>query len=183
MGLASEVHAHPRILTALCLAVGMVVPSPAQNRKGEAHAAQRAAHPPKPGKAPKTPIDEFETMPPEQQRQALDRLPPAQRQQLEERLRRFNHLPAEQQRALKGLYNRLHQLPPQRQDAVRKAINQFSEQKPDRQQAIREELRGLASLPQQERDARFASLEFRDRFSPKERGIVRDMSDLVGGGQ
>jgi Protein of unknown function (DUF3106) len=127
----------------------------------------------------KTPIDEFETMPPDQQQKALNRLPPAQRRQLQERLQRFNALPPEQQQTLKTLYNRLHQLPPQRQEAVRKAINRFSQQAPDRQQALREELRNVAALPPQQRQAHMSSPDFRARFTKKEQDILRGMSPLL----
>ena len=144
--------------------------------------ARGPRHPERPGRAEKgakTPIDEFERMSPEQQQRALNRLPPGQRQKLQERLGRFNRLPPEQQQPLRNLYNRLHQLPPDRQNTVRNSMNRFSEQPPERQQAIREELRGMAALPQRERDARLASREFRSRFSGKEQGIVREMSPLL----
>ena len=118
-------------------------------------------------------------MSPEEQRKQLDRLPPAQRARLRQRLERFNQLPPDQQRTLSNLYNRLHQLPPERQESVRKAINKLSQQSTDRQQAIREELRGMASLPEEERRQRWASHDFRSRLSRKEQEIVRDMSELL----
>ena len=126
-----------------------------------------------------TPIDEFERMSPEQQQRALDRLPPGQRRKVQERIARFNRLPPPQQRTLRNLYNRLHQLPPERQDAVRKAINRFSRQPPERQDALREELRGMGALSEQGREARMASRDFKNRFSGKEQGIVRDMAPLL----
>jgi hypothetical protein len=128
---------------------------------------------------PKTPIDEFERMSSEQQQRALDRLPPGQRKKLQERLQQFNRLPAEQRQTLRNLYNRLHELPANQQESVRKAINRFSEQAPDRQQAMRDELRSMAAMPEQEREARLASGEFRDRFSRREQGIVRDMLPVL----
>jgi hypothetical protein len=132
--------------------------------------------------AGRTPIDDFERMPPEQQRRALDRLPPGQRQKLQERLQRFKQLPPAQQATLRNLYNRLHQLPASQQESVRKAINRFSGQSPDRQQAMRDELRSLATLPEQARAQRLASQEFRQSFSRREQGIVRDMLPLLPGG-
>jgi hypothetical protein len=127
----------------------------------------------------RTPIDEFERMSPEQQQRALDHVPPGQRQRLQERLRRFNQLPPEQQRTLRQLYNRLHQLPPNQQESVRKAITRFSEQSADRQQAMRDELRSMATLPGQDREARLASKNFRESFSRNERGIVKDMMPVL----
>lgn len=130
-------------------------------------------------KSGRTPIQEFERLSPEQQQKALNRLPPEQRQRLQERLQRFNQLPPERQRALTNLYNRLHQLPPERQDAVRNSINNFSKQTPERQQAIREELRSEAGMSPEQRQAQFSSPEFRKRFSRKEQEIVRDMSEVL----
>jgi hypothetical protein len=125
-----------------------------------------------------TPIDEFMRMSPEEQREALDRLRPAERMRLQERLQRFNQLPPQQQQTLRKLYDRLHELPPDRQKAVRKSLNQFSQQAPGRRQAMRQELRSMAGLELEDRKARMATPEFREKFSEKEQGIIRDMSDL-----
>jgi len=121
-------------------------------------------------------------MPPEQQQRALNRLPPSERQKLQQRLQRFQQLPRAQQATLRNLYNRLHQLPASQQESVRKAINRFSGQSPDRQQAMRDELRSLAMLPEQARAQRITSQEFRQTFSRREQGIVRDMLPLLPGG-
>ena len=126
-----------------------------------------------------TPIDEFERMSPDQQQRALERLPPGQRQKLQQRLQRFNQLPAEQQRTLRNLYNRLHQLPPEQQQSVRRAINRFSEQSPARQQVMRDELRSLAALPERNREAWVKSPEFRRRFSRREQGIIYEMTPML----
>jgi Protein of unknown function (DUF3106) len=125
-----------------------------------------------------TPIDEFMGMSPEEQRDALNRLPPAERMKLEERLQRFSQLPSQQQQALRKLYDQLHQLPPDRQKAVRKSLNQFTQQPAARRQAIRQELKSIAPLEAEDRKARMATAEFREKFSEKEQGIIRDMSDL-----
>jgi hypothetical protein len=136
--------------------------------------------PPHPSRAEeKTPIDDFETMSPEEQKKALNRLAPEQRQKLEERLKKFNALPPQEQQGLRTLYNRLHQLPSDKQEAVRKAINKFSEQPPARQQALRQELRGMAPLTPADRKARMSGSEFRSQFNKKEQEILRDMAPLL----
>jgi len=135
-------------------------------------------HTEKPPKNVKTPIDEFMRMSPEERQKALNRLPPDQRRRLQERLQRFNQLPPGQQQTLRNMYDRLNQLPPQRQ-AVRRSMNQFSEQPQDRRQAMRQELRSMAPLEPEDREARMASPEFREKFSEKEQGIIRDMSSLL----
>jgi hypothetical protein len=173
-----------RSILALCaLALGMIFGSTAwaQGRRGgmpRPPASQRQARGTE-ERGGRTPIEEFETMSPEEQQKALNRLPPGQRQRLQERLQRFNELPAEQQRALKNLYNRLHQLPPERQDAVRKSINKFSQQPPERQQAIRQELRSMAGMSPEERRTHVSTPVFRRNFNKKEQEIVRDMSEVL----
>ena len=169
-------------LAALLLCLGFTPSAFAQGRRGGMNSpATRNPGPrqDKSSKAEKTPIDEFQTMSPQDRQKAMDRMPPAQRQKLEERLQKFNQLPPEQQRTLKGMYNRLHELPPGRQDAVRKSVNRFSEQPAERRDAIRQELKGIGELPQQDRAARMASPEFRSKFNHKEQDIIRDMSELL----
>jgi hypothetical protein len=169
-------------LAGLLLCLGLAPWSFAQGRRGgmnQPPARSPGARQEKSPKAAKTPIDEFQTMSPQDRQKALDRMPPAQRQKLEERLQKFNQLPPEQQRTLKGMYNRLHELPLGRQDAVRKSVNRFSEQPPERRDAIRHELKSIGELPQQDRTARMASPEFRSKFNHKEQDIIRDMSELL----
>ena len=170
-------------LAALALGMAFAWPAVAQARRGGGSVRSRPQSAPRMGRAnnpgPRTPIDEFETMPPAQRQRALDRLPPEQRQKLQERLDRFNRLPAEQQQALKNLYNKLHELPPQRQDAVRKSITKFSQESPQRQQAIREELRNMAAMSPEERQSYVSNPEFRSKFNKKEQEIVRDLSDVL----
>jgi hypothetical protein len=167
-------------ILALCaLACGMIFATTgrAQGRRG---AMSRPPGSPRQARGPnQTPIEEFETMPPAEQQKALNRLPPEQRQKLQERLQRFNQLPPEQQQALKNLYNRLHQLSPERQDAVRKSINKMSKQPPERQRAMRQELRSMASMSPKDRQAHMSTPEFRGTFIKKEQEIVRDMSEVL----
>jgi Protein of unknown function (DUF3106) len=165
-------------LAAVGLGLALGVPATAQRARGGAARTAPGTRAPR-TQEEKTPIEEFETMSPEQQQKALDRLPPAQRQKLQDRLKKFNSLPPEQQQALKTLYNRLHQLPPERQEAVRKAINKLSQQAPERQQAMRSELRTMTALPPRERQAYLTSPDFRSRFNKKEQEILRDMSPLL----
>lgn len=173
------------ILGLVMLAACVSFPSSAwaQGRRGGGMSRPRPLNSQTQGKlghrTDRTPIEEFETMSPEQQQKALNRLPPEQRQRLQERLQRFNQLPPERQRALSNLYNRLHQLPPERQDAVRKSIHNFSKQPPERQQAIREQLRSLAGMSPEQRQAEASSPEFQKRFNKKEQEIVRDMSEVL----
>ena len=162
-------------LLALCLAAGLALPVEA--RQAGAKGSKR-----QPEKSPRnsgTPIDDFMHMTPEEQQEALNRLPASQRMRLQQRLDKFNRLPPQQQQRLRSMYDRLNQLPPARQNLVRRSLNEFSQQPPDRRQAMRQELRKLAPLGPRDRQARMASAEFRQKFSEKEQRIVSDMSDLL----
>lgn len=163
---------------ALVLCLGLGPSAQAQGRRGGMN-RPRPARPEKTARPPKTPIEEFQRMSPQERQKALDRLPPQQRKNLEERLQRFNQLPPEQQRTLNNMLGRLNQLPPERQEVVRKSMNWFSQQPMGRRQAMREELKGLAALPAEDRPARMSSPEFRFKFSDQEQETIRDMSDLL----
>jgi hypothetical protein len=166
------------ILALGALSLGLLLGPPAR-AQGRRAAGRILKNPRIAPKGPRTPIQEFETLPPDEQQRALNRLPPAQRRRLQERLDRFNQLPEEQRRSLTNLYNRLHELPPERQNSVRKAINRLSEQPAERQQTIRRELRSIAALPADERKQRLDSPEFRSRFNKREQEILRDMAPLL----
>lgn len=162
---------------AVCLAFGSL--AKAQGRRGG------MSRPPNPQRQQphtvntRTPIEEFETMSPEQRQKALDHLAPDQRKKLQERLQKFNELPPEQQQALKNLYNRLHQLTPDQQNAVRQSITKFSQMPRDRQQAIRGELRNMATMSPEVRKTYVSTPEFRRKFSKKEQEITRDVSEVL----
>jgi TolA-binding protein len=162
-------------LLALCLAAGLALPVEARQAGGKG--AKRPTE--KSPRNSETPIDDFLHMTPEEQRQALDRLPPGQRMRLQQKLDKFNQLPPQQQQRLRTMYDRLNQLPQARQSLVRRSLNEFSQQPADRRQAMRQELRKLAPLGPRDREARMSSAEFRQKFSEKEQRMVSDMSDLL----
>jgi hypothetical protein len=62
---------------------------------------------------------------------------------------------------------------------VRNAWQELGRQSPKRKQALRDELRSLSDLPAGERQTRLTSPEFRDKYSPKEQQILKDMSDAL----
>ncbi len=159
----------------LCLAASFALPVEARQAAGKGSKRPPEKSPRRSG----TPIDDFMHMTPEEQRQALEHLPPGQRMRLEQRLNKFNQLPAQQQQRLRTMYDRLNQLPPARQNLVRQSLNEFSKLPANRRQAMRQELRKLSPLGPMGRQARMASAEFRDTFSEKEQRIVNDMSDLL----
>ena len=150
------------------------------HRTGGGGGMHRASPVGPPGKAPKkTPIDEFERMSPERQREALAKLPPDRRKKVENQLAQLRSLTPERQAILRETYSRLSELPADRREAVRKSFQKFGSQPADRQDAIRAELKQLGDLSPNERDAHFKSQGFRKEFNRGEQQIVRDMSELL----
>ena len=164
---------------ALALALLASAPLAAQGRRGMGMGRRPPARPERTQKGPKTPVDEFLRMSPEEQRRALDRLPPDQRERLQKRLDAFKQLPPEQRSNLGEQYRRLSELPPERQEVVRNAFKRFGNQPPERRQEMRRELRQLSDLSPEERQARLDSPEFRNTFNQHEQQIIKDMSHLL----
>src|SRR6185437_3611854 len=81
-------------------------------------------------------LQRLQSMTPEEREQALARLPPARRAQIEKRIQNFENLPpAAQERRLDRL-ERLNSLPPQKQNQVRRSIRQLNQMPDDRKKTI-----------------------------------------------
>lgn len=109
----------------------------------------------------------FQSLPPAQRRrienriQRLSQLPPRQRQQALERLRLFDQLPTERQNQARTVYRRWQQIPgPRRAELL-------------------EEFDGIRDAEPQARQERFDSEEFQKRYSEQERGVLKDLADLL----
>lgn len=112
------------------------------------------------GQPPTAALRRFLAMPPEQQRRALDRVPPARREVLERRLRRLEQIPPDQREVLLDHIDTLQGLPLVRQQVLRVAI------------------RRLRNLPEGRRRAYLESEDAKQRFDPDELQLLRDVSGL-----
>jgi hypothetical protein len=118
-------------------------------------------------------------MTPEEREQALSRLPPAQREKIEQRIQNFQKLPpAAQARRLDRL-ERLNSLPPQKQNQVRRSLNQLNALPDDRKMAINQELRHMLGMPDEQRRAYMNTEEFRNRFSPAEQQMIGNLAEIL----
>jgi hypothetical protein len=106
-------------------------------------------------------IERFLNMPPEQQRQMLQQLPPDRRRQL--------------QRTLQAL----ELLSPEERDLLRGRTQRFAAFPQDRRPAIRAELRYLRGLKPEDRQRRMSADDFRQQWSPEELQFLQE----VGGQQ
>lgn len=144
---------------------------PRANGNGKARKA-----PPQLGPAP---LEQLRRMSPEDRQRFLNSLPPGRRQRLQERLNQYDQLPAQQRQRLQRTYEKFQQLPPQRQEEMRQGFRGFSQLAPDRRQALREEMRNLRSMTPAERRKRINSREYQQQYSPEERGIIDQMTQLA----
>ena len=129
---------------------------------------------------PRTPVDRFNRMPPEDRQKALEKLPPERRKRLEDQLNQYNHLTPEQRRQERLRYQAFNQqFPPDKQNQARRLFRQFGELPAERQGSLRKEFESLRALPDTERRARINSDEFRSKYDSHEQKILRDLAGLV----
>jgi hypothetical protein len=128
---------------------------------------------------PITTLDQWNRMTPEQRQRALAKLPPERRQQMQERLDRFNSLPKEEQDRLRRRYYRFSHLPPEKQFVVKRQIQAFINLPEARRPGISREFEQLRRMPVDERNARINSEEFRNRYSPREQQLLSDLAEAM----
>ncbi|MGA3039545.1 MAG: DUF3106 domain-containing protein [Bryobacteraceae bacterium] len=121
------------------------------------------------------PIDRWNRMSPEQRERELAKLPPARAKRIRQRIWEYNHMRPEQRQALDERYQAFSQLPPERQQVVRERLREFRQLPPARQKLVHREVVQLRSMPRAQRQALLNGDEFRSRFSPQERQIIRDL--------
>ena len=158
-------------MLALALAGALVAEPPPGPRSGKARARGG------PLARPRTPIDRWNLMTPEQRERALRRLPPERRERIRAQIARFNSLPPREQQRLRERYARLAALPPDRQDLVRGDLRRLNQMPPERRRAVAREMRQLRNMPEAGRAARMESEAFRTSYSPEERRILEDLSE------
>jgi hypothetical protein len=125
-------------------------------------------------------VERWNQMSPEERERALEKLPPDRRKDFQDRLDRFNKLPQSEQQQLRERYQQFLQLPLAKQDQVRKEIKQFNQLPDDRRQALSKEFEQLRSLPEADRKTKLESDEYKSKFSPDERRMLRDLSSTLG---
>jgi len=126
---------------------------------------------------PTTIVQQLMRMTPEERERALEKLPPRRQALIRERLQRFDSLPkAEQERRLR-LGEIFGNLPPDKQDLVRRQIQAFNQLPDDRRRLVGTAFQRLRRLPEAQRQARLASPQFHDRFTPAEQQMLADLSE------
>lgn len=126
------------------------------------------------------PLERWNRMTPEERRQALAKLPPERRRELQQKLQQYRNLPPEQREQLGERYKAFSQLPPEQQNRARDLFRQFNSLPEDRRPAVKQEYEQLRSMPESERNERMNSEAFRSRYTPSEQQMLRDLSQTFG---
>ncbi|HWF11553.1 MAG TPA: DUF3106 domain-containing protein [Bryobacteraceae bacterium] len=182
-----------RFSFAVCVAGALALAPSGAAQKNAPKAAARQVQP-RVQQAPRTPNQKapkadnhpgeqmllgLQNMTPEEREQALSRLPPARRSQIEKRIQNFEALPpAAQERRLNRL-ERLNSLPPRRQNQVRRSMRDLNALPGDRRKAVNQELQRMSSLPDADRQAHMNTDDFRSRFSPSEQEMIGNLDELL----
>src|SRR3984885_12006571 len=131
---------------------------PPPTRQAKPQAAPKQGN--KQGAPKQVPADELEKMlkmSPEEREKSLSKYPPAQRQNLENRLNNLDKLTPEQRAQRLDQARRLESLPPARR------------------QAVNQQIQGIRQLPPgPARRAALHSPEFEKNFSPDEQQLIRE---------
>jgi hypothetical protein len=143
-------------------------PKPAAKAKGKTN-----------GEAP-APLERWNRMTPEERKQALAKLPPERRRELQQKLQQYRNLPPEQRQQLGERYKAFSQLPPEQQNRARELFRQFNSLPEDRRPVVKQEYEQLRAMPEAERNERMNSEAFRSRYTPAEQQMLRDLSQTFG---
>ena len=149
-------------------------PKAKPNANGKAKQGERTD-----AKAPAA-LERWNRMTPEERREALAKLPPERRRELQQKLQEFRNLPPEQKQQLGERYRAFSQLPPEQQNHARELFRQFNSLPEDRRPMVKQEYEQLRAMPESERNARMNSEAFRSRYSPAEQQMLHDLSQTFG---
>jgi hypothetical protein len=126
----------------------------------------------------------YKDLPPAQQRRMLEndpqfrRLPPQQQTRLQNRLQHFASLPPQQQERVLNRMETWEHLTPNQKQQARQLFQQFKQLPPDRRQVVNQAIRSMRGLTPDQRDQLINSPQYRDAFSPQERGILSGAAHL-----
>lgn len=129
--------------------------------------------------APQDPVNRFMNMTPEQREKALSKLPPQRRENIQKRLNELEKLPPEARTRLMNAAEMLRAMPPERQQMVRQALRRFQQMPEERHAVVQTEMQKMEPLTDEQRRERMNSEEFRNRYTPAEQQMMRNMLEVV----
>ena len=124
-------------------------------------------------------LENLSKMSGEERAQALGDLPPEQRVRIQKGLERLDALTPDQREGWFSRYRKFNGLPPKQKDEVRVIVKELLALPLPRQKAIRDEIETYRHMPGWGRDVRMRSADFRNKFNPTERDIIRHSASLL----
>jgi hypothetical protein len=120
---------------------------------------------------------------PPQPRQRFNDLTPQEKRRVIENYNRLNRMPPAQRQELQGRIATWNRLTPQQKSHISNDVLPKWKQMPtDRRQAIRQRLRVLQNMPEFARNQRLNDPEFTRGMSEEDKATLRDLSHLHVGG-
>ena len=124
-------------------------------------------------------VDRWNAMNPRQRERLLEKMPPERQKQFLDKVEKFNALPRPEQQMLRERYDRLSRLPREEQQLVLRDIRRLNNLPPARQQAMNQEFQKLRQMSDPERAEYLSSSEFKDRFYPAEQQMISNLSKVL----
>lgn len=143
-------------------------PLPPRMGAGRANQAQRLAL-----------LERWNEMSPEERQKRLERLPPERRRQIEERLAEYRSMTPDQREQLRMRVETFSLLSPEKQAQARRLFHRFTLLPQERQQPLRDEFQRLRDVSEAERRARMSSEDFRKSYTPHERRLLFELTNLL----
>ena len=156
-----------------------VAPKPPKQAQVKPPAAPKGQGQGRAGGAPQDPVDRFMKMTPDQREKALSKLPPQRRENIERRLNDLQKLPPAARTRMMNRVEILNSLPVERQQQVRQALRRFQQMPEERHAVIQTEMQNMEPLNDEQRRERMNSEEFRNRYTPAEQQMMRNMLEVV----
>jgi phage-related protein len=128
-------------------------------------------------------LQRLSRMKPAEREKALANLPPDRRQQVLKRLQDYESLTPEARARATAQLNRLNSLPPQKQNQVRRSLQQLQQLPEERKASVGAELDRLGAMSPDERTERMKSEEFQSKYSPEERRMMGNISQVLPEGK
>lgn len=140
-------------------------------------------HPPAQGRHAGQWLRQYQGVPFDQQKKALEndpnfrKLPPERQQTLQNRLQRFNSLPPERQQRVLNRMEIWEHLTPEQKAESRRVYSGIRALPPERRQAMQNAVNALRAMPPDARERAIQSGRF-SQYSPQEQEMLRGVSKL-----
>jgi hypothetical protein len=120
-------------------------------------------------------IQRFLRMTPQEREIFIDKQPIPQQERFRKAVERWESLPPEERERELKLYDFVAKLPKDKQDLVNQRVGEYNDLPPGRKIMIRNWYQRLSALTEADRETWLDRPEFKERFTPIEQQIVRDL--------